>query len=192
MSPDLEYTESSTIVPLVQDKDLTEASAPLKGTSLYATIKERLSGVIKTRRELPAYDPQIHGPLVEMEIPVGYTEIERYWVNEPFSFICILEKGNIFNYHVAEPELTLYERDVLERVYDDLRDILSLGALGREKIRISSLQSMHFLFLAGTMQTLELHPCTGYSITSNVISLGTTGSTHSCLTPILRTYPVMG
>jgi flagellar protein FlaI len=133
MSPDLEYTESSTIVPLVQDKDLTEASAPLKGTSLYATIKERLSGVIKTRRELPAYDPQIHGPLVEMEIPVGYTEIERYWVNEPFSFICILEKGNIFNYHVAEPELTLYERDVLERVYDDLRDILSLGGIGPRK-----------------------------------------------------------
>ncbi|MDP2217795.1 MAG: type II/IV secretion system ATPase subunit [Methanolobus sp.] len=133
MSPDLEYTESSTIVPLVQDKDLTEASAPLKGTSLYANIKERLSGVIKTRRELPAYDPQIHGPLVEMEIPVGYTEIERYWVNEPFSFICILEKGNIFNYHVAEPELTLYERDVLERVYDDLRDILSLGGIGPRK-----------------------------------------------------------
>ncbi|AFV25360.1 type II secretion system protein E [Methanolobus psychrophilus R15] len=133
MSPDLEYTESSTIVPLVQDKDLTEASAPLKGTSLYANIKERLSGVIKTRRELPAYDPQIHGPLVEMEIPEGYTEIERYWVNEPFSFICILEKGNIFNYHVAEPELTLYERDVLERVYDDLRDILSLGGIGPRK-----------------------------------------------------------
>ena len=133
MSQDPDYTASSTIIPLVQDKDLTEASAPLKGTSLYANIKERLSGVIKTRRELPAYDPQVHGPLVEMEIPAGYTEIERYWVNEPFSFICILEKGNIFNYHVAEPELTLYERDVLERVYDDLRDILSLGGIGPRK-----------------------------------------------------------
>jgi flagellar protein FlaI len=133
MSQDPDYTASSTIIPLVQDKDLTEASAPLKGTSLYANIKERLSGVIKTRRELPAYDPQVHGPLVEMEIPAGYTEIERYWVNEPFSFICIIEKGNIFNYHVAEPELTLYERDVLERVYDDLRDILSLGGIGPRK-----------------------------------------------------------
>jgi flagellar protein FlaI len=133
MAPDLEYTESSTIVPLMQDKDLTEASAPVKNTSLYASLKERLSSVIRSRRVLPVYDPQIHGPLVEMEIPAGYTEVERYWVNEPFSFICILEKGNIFNYHVAEPELTLYERDVLERVYDDLRDILSLGGIGPRK-----------------------------------------------------------
>ncbi|WP_292464526.1 type II/IV secretion system ATPase subunit [Methanolobus sp.] len=133
MAPDLEYTESSTIVPLLQDKDLTEASAPEKNTSLYASLKERLSSVVKSKKVLPAYDPQMHGPLVEMEIPAGYTEVERYWVNEPFSFICILEKGNIFNYHVAEPELTLYERDVLERVYDDLRDILSLGGIGPRK-----------------------------------------------------------
>ncbi len=133
MSPDLEYTESNTIVPLMQDKDLMQASAPVKNTSLYATFKERLSSVIKSRKVLPAYDPHIHGPLVEMEIPAGYTEVERYWVNKPFSFICILEKGNIFNYHVAEPELTLYERDVLERVYDDLRDILSLGGIGLRK-----------------------------------------------------------
>jgi len=127
MSQDLEHTESNAIIPRVQDRKTSEASATAKSTSFYLDLKKRLSLAIKSQRGLPAYDQQLHGALVEMEIPEGYREIERYWVNEPYSFVCILEKGNIFYYHVAEPALTLYERDILERVYDDLRDIVRKG-----------------------------------------------------------------
>jgi flagellar protein FlaI len=133
MSQDLEHTESNAIIPRVQDRKTLEASATAKSTSFYRDLKKKLSLAIRLQRRLPAYDQQLHGALVEMEIPEGYKEIERYWVNEPYSFVCILEKGNVFYYHVAEPALTLYERDILERVYDDLRDILSLGGIGPRK-----------------------------------------------------------
>jgi len=133
MSQDLEHTESNAIIPRVQDRKTSEPSATAKSTSFYLGLKKRLSLSIRSQRRLQAYDQQLHGALVEMEIPEGYREIERYWVNEPYSFVCILEKGNVFYYHVAEPALTLYERDILERVYDDLRDILSLGGIGPRK-----------------------------------------------------------
>ncbi len=144
MSQDLEHTESNAIIPRVQDRKTSEASATAKRTSFYLDLKKRLSLVIKSQRRLQDYDLQLHGALVEMEIPEGYREIERYWVNEPYSFVCILEKGNVFYYHVAEPALTLYERDILERVYDDLRDILSLGGIGprQEKEMILTEQAL--------------------------------------------------
>ncbi|MDI3539900.1 MAG: archaeal flagellar protein FlaI [Methanolobus sp.] len=142
----MEHTAAGTAVSLVRDKELTEESAASKGNSLYADIRGRISNLVSPKRELPTYDPQLHGPLVEIEIPEGYREIERYWVNEPYSFICILEKNNVFHYHVAEPALTLYEKDVLERVYDDLRDILSLGGIGSRKDKEDTLTE-HTLLL---------------------------------------------
>ncbi len=105
-----------------------EKTRPIK--SFHRYLWEQISTLGKKRTELPPYDPQLHGPLVEFEIPQGYEEIERYWVNEPYSFVTILEKRSVFHYFVVEPELTLYERDILERIYDDLRDILSLGGIG--------------------------------------------------------------
>lgn len=66
--------------------------------------------------------------ILDIRLPLGYTEITRYWVNEPFAAICILhdtsEKNNI--YAVQEPSLTAFEKALLERIYDDLQDVLSL------------------------------------------------------------------
>jgi flagellar protein FlaI len=102
-------------------------------STLVTDIKSGINSIIHPRTRLPDYDPEIHGLLVEFEIPDGYQEVERYWVNEPYSFISILEKGNIYYYHVVEPTLTLYEKDILERVYDDLQDILSLGGVSTDR-----------------------------------------------------------
>ncbi len=85
------------------------------------------------RKKLPEYELQLHGPLVEFDTPEGFNEVERYWINEPYSFVSILERGNIYHYYVAEPTLTLYERDILERVYDDLQYILSIGGVNSSK-----------------------------------------------------------
>ncbi|TGC09416.1 type II/IV secretion system ATPase subunit [Methanolobus halotolerans] len=115
---------------ILKEKDTKKTRSIL---SFHRHIWERMSTFGKPETELPAYDPQLHGPLVKFELPSGYREIERYWVNEPYSFVCILEKSSIFSYHVIEPALTLYERDILERIYDDLRDILSLGGISSRK-----------------------------------------------------------
>lgn len=54
-------------------------------------------------------------------------EVERYWVNEPFSFISIQfnELSNDYIYYVVEPELTPFEATLLSDVYERSRDLLS-------------------------------------------------------------------
>ncbi len=101
--------------------------------SFLGKIKTRFMKLRDPLKKLPEYDPALHGELVDFDIPEGYNEIERYWVNKPFSFISILEKGNVHHYYVAEPSLTLYEKDILERIYEDLQDILSLGGIDVKK-----------------------------------------------------------
>ncbi|WP_406657155.1 type II/IV secretion system ATPase subunit [Methanolobus sp. ZRKC2] len=134
MSQEPDLSESDIIIPkseypMVSKENTKNGSAK----SFHKFLWEQIISLGKTRTELPPYDPQLHGPLAEFELPGGHKEIERYWVNEPYSFICILEKNSIYHYHIVEPELTLYERDILERIYDDLRDILSLGGIGAKK-----------------------------------------------------------
>lgn len=75
---------------------------------------------------VPPYDPSLHEPLVEFEIPKGHTEVERYWVDEPYSFISIIENQNRQYYHIVEPSLTKFGKEILERIYEDLQDILTL------------------------------------------------------------------
>lgn len=103
------------------------------------TIRSGIYSIRHPRTRIPDYDPESDGPLLEFEVPEGFNEVERYWVNEPYSFIVILERGNIYHYHVVEPMLTLYEKDILERVYDDLQDILSLGGVNTEKDKETAL-----------------------------------------------------
>ncbi|AKB33936.1 Flagella-related protein FlaI [Methanosarcina siciliae HI350] len=76
-------------------------------------------------RVLPPYDPVTCGPLLEYEIPSGFTEIERYWVEEPYAFISIIENLEMKYYYVVEPTLSTYEKAVLERVRDNLEDMLT-------------------------------------------------------------------
>ena len=76
--------------------------------------------------KLPAYEPGAHGNLVDFEIPEGYEEIERYWVDEPYVFVSILKRLGIYRYVVVEPSLSVYEKDILERTYSDLKDVLTI------------------------------------------------------------------
>lgn len=81
----------------------------------------------KETTEVQPYDAKIHGDIVHFEGIPDYVEIERYWVNEPFSFISIQfnEVSNDYLYYIAEPELTPFEETLLNDVYERLRDILS-------------------------------------------------------------------
>ncbi|WP_235284266.1 type II/IV secretion system ATPase subunit [Methanosarcina sp. 1.H.A.2.2] len=86
-------------------------------------------------RVLPPYDPDTYGPLLEYEIPAGFTEIERYWVEEPYAFISIIENMEMKYYNAVEPTLTTYEKAVLDRVRDNLEDVLTQDDMisGQEK-----------------------------------------------------------
>lgn len=131
IDPETERKDADLIHP--DNNSGTNSKDPAKLTVFFDNIKSVIHYLRHPRTKLPEYDPKLHEPLVEFEIPEGFREVERYWVNEPYSFISILERGNVYHYYVAEPMLTLYEKDILERVYDDLQDILSIGEVNSRK-----------------------------------------------------------
>jgi len=72
------------------------------------------------------YDAERHDPLVSFDGLDGHEEVERYWLNTPFAFASINYDGETseHRYQVVEPQLTALERDLLERLFDDVRDPL--------------------------------------------------------------------
>lgn len=78
--------------------------------------------------EIQTYSFEEEGPLVEPELPAGYREVERYWVRKGFSIVVIAfntrTKQN--EYLLFEPALSEFQYELLERLYEDLRDVLIL------------------------------------------------------------------
>nr|QNT35460.1 hypothetical protein EKMJPAOO_00010 [uncultured Methanosarcinales archaeon] len=94
-------------------------------------LVSRIKEIVSTKDvvyDLEPYDPEKHGALVDDRIPDGYTEIDRYWVDEPYAFVLILydtaKKAPV--YTVVEPALTPFEKTLLMRLYEDLSDVLTL------------------------------------------------------------------
>jgi flagellar protein FlaI len=77
--------------------------------------------------KIPPYDVAVYGEIVEFKGIPDYVELERYWVNEPFSFISIQFNANNDDYLfcIVEPELTPFEIELLNDIYERSRDILS-------------------------------------------------------------------
>ncbi|WP_196213986.1 type II/IV secretion system ATPase subunit [Methanolobus vulcani] len=77
--------------------------------------------------EISGFDEKI----VEFEVPAEYEEIERYWVDEPYSFISVIyhiEKKD-YLYHIVEPKLNRFEITLLEQLFMELGDVLTLKGI---------------------------------------------------------------
>ncbi len=76
--------------------------------------------------EVEQYDPERHGRLVTFDGLGGFREVERYWVNAPFAFVSINEnpRENTHVYYVVEPELDGTEYELLEALFEEIRDPL--------------------------------------------------------------------
>ncbi|HEY3272847.1 MAG TPA: type II/IV secretion system ATPase subunit [Methanocella sp.] len=79
--------------------------------------------------EFEPYDLEKHGTMAVFPGLPDYEEIERYWVIEPYSFVVVLynESANTYLYYVCEPSLTVFEKELLEDVYQRLQDLLILS-----------------------------------------------------------------
>lgn len=91
----------------------------------------RIKEIVSTKDvvyDLEPYDLKKHGVLVDDRIPDGYTEIDRYWVDEPYAFVLVLydTAKKVPVYTVVEPALTPFEKTLLIRLYEDLSDVLTL------------------------------------------------------------------
>jgi flagellar protein FlaI len=74
----------------------------------------------------PNYDPEEHTPLVSFSGLPDYEEEDRYWLNAPFAYVSINhDPANNENlYYVVEPSLDELELELLDRLFDDVRDPL--------------------------------------------------------------------
>jgi flagellar protein FlaI len=81
----------------------------------------------ETAGEIKPYDVKTYGDIATFKGLPGYEELERYWVNEPFSYISIQfnKENDDYIYSIVEPELTPFETALLNDVYERSRDVLS-------------------------------------------------------------------
>ena len=72
------------------------------------------------------FRPSEDGPLASFAVPEDEREVDRYWVNAPYAYVVITydEAESEHRYYAVEPELDAVERDLLDRVVDDIRDPL--------------------------------------------------------------------
>ncbi|TKX59960.1 type II secretion system protein [Halorubrum sp. SS7] len=72
------------------------------------------------------FRPGEDGPLASFVVPEDEREVDRYWVNAPYAYVVITydEAESEHRYYAVEPELDAFERDLLDRVVDDIRDPL--------------------------------------------------------------------
>ena len=120
--------EFNAIISKSQGDDLKETrKEPEDKKKKPAKAKKK----IRLKVEFEPYDMEKHGAMATFTAMPGYEEIERYWVIEPYSFVVVLynEIGNAYLYYVCEPSLTVFEKELLEDVYQRLQDLLVLDKI---------------------------------------------------------------
>ncbi len=92
-----------------------------------AKEKEKRESATRTKStDIPVYDISTSQVLVTFDGLPGYKEVERHWINEPYAFVSILfnENTHHYLYLISEPVLTAFEKELLGRIYNNLRDAL--------------------------------------------------------------------
>lgn len=119
-----EINQLKDLGALKTDEEVERLRSVYKG--IEPKIEGELTGLEKTAEIGEEYDAKKFGPLVSFEGLEGYREIERYWIEKPFSFAVILfnEETNEHMYYLVEPVLNELERSILHRIQGDLRDRL--------------------------------------------------------------------
>jgi flagellar protein FlaI len=124
-----------------------EPSSP-PGQSILARLLDRARSSRKGGGTTSEYDPAAHSSLVEAAVPPVYDEIDRYWITEGLALAVIARntQTNQAEYLLFEPVLSEFEYELLERLFEDLRDVLILDD--------HDMASDRRLVLAGKVQDL--------------------------------------
>lgn len=74
------------------------------------------------------YNFEKHGSLVDSEVPSGYELIREYWADpgRALVYIALNISSRMKEYLLYEPALSPFEYELLERLHEDLRDVLIL------------------------------------------------------------------
>ena len=96
----------------------------------FEAVRRRLSRTWEMLRgseiDVRPFRPGEDGPLASFAVPDGEREVDRYWVNAPYAYVVVTydDEDSEHRYYTVEPDLDEFERDLLDRVVDDIRDPL--------------------------------------------------------------------
>jgi flagellar protein FlaI len=114
----------------------------------YVDLKNYLRVLTREKLILEPYSIEKHGNLVSFKGIEGFTEKEGYWINEGLTYISILynENEKVSLYYVVEPELSTFELMVLETLFENILDTLTLyDAPDQEKNKILENKTLELL-----------------------------------------------
>ena len=101
-----------------------------KKKSSKARIQDEKRGLLLKKRieKIRLYDFKTDRPLVEPALPEGYILMDEYWIHEGRSKVLIAKnpETHLNEYLLYEPKLSSFERELAERLYEDMRDVLIL------------------------------------------------------------------
>jgi len=103
-----------------------QAPSPKQGPSAARHYLALLKG--REKSAISEYRFEQHGPLVHSRIPEEYEQIDEYWIDKGRALVVIAlnRKTNQKEYLLFEPSLSEFEYELLERLHEDLRDVLIL------------------------------------------------------------------
>jgi len=139
-------------LPLIgREEEITAVEKDLEGT--FKTEKESAEPGYKRnllkklslthKRGIEEYNFEEHGSLLDIRLEYPYESKQEYWVKPGLAKVVIAHnvKSKLREYLLFEPELTPFEYELLERIHEDLRDVLILTdeelGIEREKLLIS-------------------------------------------------------
>ena len=111
--------KKSAIEKFEVDEELKELHK--KFAKIEPSIEGEITG-IGEEAKIGKYDFRKFGPLLSFSGIRGYEDVERYWIEKPFTFAVVLvnNETNEYLYHLVEPELSTSEQKVLKKVRDEL------------------------------------------------------------------------
>ncbi len=105
-----------------EEKEEKKKKGKKEKGALFGGGKKKPKAVYQTE----PYDADKHGPLVVFEGLPNHQEVERYWLEKPYSFAVVLydEEANNRIYHVVEPKLSPFEATLVAELKSRLQDLL--------------------------------------------------------------------
>jgi len=102
-------------------KDEEREGGRLSGLS--RVLSRTARALVGSTVDVDNYDPKRHGSLVSFDGLEGYEELDRYWLNVPFTFVSINydPEETDYLYYIVEPDLSEFEKQLLDRLIEDVR-----------------------------------------------------------------------
>ena len=117
-----EGVKGEKIEVVVEDDESFLSSMGVKGEE----FRNSLGDVGHHDRAIETFFEKLGTGITDFSIPDGCSEVERYFVNEPYAYVSILyvNETDTYLYHVVEPILNDEEKFFLAEISERLRNIL--------------------------------------------------------------------